>query len=126
MIIDKSIIKKLQNDYRREFPKELIHYLMVTYKEEPFPYEYSEQDLYNKIKREITSYYAGTLDVIVKSPYKRLEEECDQWRDACICEEVKSRELNEYISELENLLLQQGIITEQMKKRFKVETRICL
>jgi hypothetical protein len=59
------MLKGLQKAYRKEFPSELIHYLRITYGEEPFPYEYSEQDLYAQIQRDIDAYYAGKLEITV-------------------------------------------------------------
>lgn len=66
MTLTKTVLKSLQKAYRKEFPRELIHYLRITYGEEPFPYEYTEQDLYTQIKRDIDSYYAGKLAITVR------------------------------------------------------------
>lgn len=65
MILTKTVLESLQKAYRREFPRELTHYLRITYGEEPFPYEYSEQDLYTQIERDIEYYYAGKLVITV-------------------------------------------------------------
>lgn len=65
MILTKTVLKGLQKAYRKEFPRELIHYLRITYGEEPFPYEYSEQDLYANSQRDIDDYYAGKLLITV-------------------------------------------------------------
>lgn len=126
MTINRTIIKGFQNTYRRLFPKDLVHYLMVTYGEEPFPYEFSEQDLYKNIQRDIDGYYAGELHVYVKSPYKRLQRERDQWRKACIDAEVANERQQSYIQKLESLLMKQGIITDRMKARLGEEERAFL
>lgn len=65
MTLTKTILKGLQKAYRKEFPRELIHYLRITYEEEPFPYEYTEQDLYANIQRDIDAYYAEKLVITV-------------------------------------------------------------
>lgn len=99
---------------------------MITYGEEPLPYEYSEQDLYANIQRDIDGYYAGKLGITVKSPYKRLKEECHHWREAYMTETQVNEELRAYIMNLENLLLKQGIITDRMKVRFEEEKSLFL
>lgn len=68
MTINNEIIKGLENAYRKAIPAGLRMYLIAKYAEEPFPYEYSEQDLYMNIRKDINRYEAGELDVTVKSP----------------------------------------------------------
>lgn len=124
MTINKAIIKCMENYTRKIFPKDLVHYLMVTYTEEPFPYEYSEQDLYSNIERDVHAYYTQKLDTTVKSSYKWLKEERDSWRSACIELERANEKSNAYIRELENLLAEHSILTEQMKARYEEEKLI--
>jgi hypothetical protein len=38
------------------FPDDLKRYLLVKYAQEPFPYEFSEQDLYTNIRQDICNY----------------------------------------------------------------------
>lgn len=70
MTINNAIIKELENIYRKVIPADLRRYLLAEYAEEPFPYEYSEQDLYTNIRKDIRRYEAGELDVTVKSPFE--------------------------------------------------------
>jgi len=63
MTFSRTMLEGLQKAYRKEFPRQLIHYLKITYGEEPFPYQYSEQDLYTHIQRDIDAYYAGKLEI---------------------------------------------------------------
>jgi len=51
--------------------KSLETYLMATYEEDPFPYEWSEQDLYEQIRKLIIQYEDGMLDVNVPEPQER-------------------------------------------------------
>jgi hypothetical protein len=51
--------------------KPLEEYLLATYEEEPFPYEWSEQDLYEQIRKLILQYNQGKLDVTVPSAEER-------------------------------------------------------
>lgn len=69
MTINEAIIKELENIYRKSVPADLRRYLLTEYAEEPFPYEYSEQDLYASIRKDIRRYETGKLDVTVKSPF---------------------------------------------------------
>ncbi|AFM41527.1 hypothetical protein Desaci_2592 [Desulfosporosinus acidiphilus SJ4] len=122
MIINKTVIRDLEHKFRRSFPADLKKYLLVNYANEPFPYEFTEQDLYANIQKDIHDYEAGTLDVTVKSPSERWAEEREYLQDLCI---EKFREiciLKEYISELEHKLLEHGLEPSQMvKQRVKYE-----
>ena len=59
MTINKKMIKELEATYRKHFPDELKQYLLVQYGQEPFPFEFSEQDLYANINLAICAYEAG-------------------------------------------------------------------
>lgn len=101
MTINKKIIKQIEQIYRRSLPDEFKRYLLVKYKQEPFPYEYSEQDLYANIENDIRAYEAGELDLTVKKPSVLWQEEREylQGLYAEECHEVRS--LEEYINKLE-------------------------
>jgi len=45
MTINKTIIRELETIYKKSIPDDLKKYLLVKYEQEPFPYEFSEQDL---------------------------------------------------------------------------------
>lgn len=92
MLINKTIIKELEHTYRRSFPDDLKRYLLVKYIEEPFPYEYSEEDLYTNIQRDIRAYESGELDVTVKKPSQRWQEEREYLQNLYI---AKSHELHD-------------------------------
>lgn len=68
MIINKRIIRELEHNYRMLFPKELKQYLLMTYGEEPWPYEYSEQDLYTNIQKDLDAFQSDRLDTTIKNP----------------------------------------------------------
>lgn len=75
MTINETIIKEFEDTYRKQLPDDLKRYLFVKYAEEPFPYEFSEQDLYTNIQHDIAAYEAGDLNVTVKSPFECWQEE---------------------------------------------------
>jgi len=117
MTINKTVIRKLEHTYRRSFPDDLKRYLLVKYAEEPFPYEFSEQDLYTNILQDIRDYEAGELDVTVKSPSERWQEEREYLKNLYIEKSCEARDLKEYIAELEHMLSDHGLESFRMAKR---------
>jgi len=117
MTINKEFIKELEDTYRKLLPDKLKRYLLVKYCEEPFPYEYSEQDLCMNIERDIQAYEAGKLDVAVKSPSERWQEEREYLQNLCIEKACEAHELAEYILELERMLSAHGLESSKIAKR---------
>jgi len=117
MIINKTVIRKLEHTYMRSFPDDLKRYLLVKYAEEPFPYVFSEQDLYTNIQQDIRNYEAGELDVTVKSPTERWQEDREYLQSLYIEKSSEVRELEEYVAELENMLSEHGLESSRMAKR---------
>jgi hypothetical protein len=89
----------------------------LKYAEEPFPYEFSEQDLYTNIRRDISAYEAGELDTAVKSPSVRWLEEHEYLQQLYIEKSCEACDLEEYVTELENMLLEHGLESSRMAKR---------
>ncbi|MBT9148157.1 MAG: hypothetical protein DDT32_01927 [Syntrophomonadaceae bacterium] len=114
MTIDKAIMKYLEDTYRMRLPDELKRYPRVKYSQEPFPHEYSEQDLYTNIHRDIQAYEAGKLDVTVKSSSDQWQEEREYLHNLYIEKACEVRELSEYVAELERMLLDHGLESPQM------------
>ena len=117
MTISKTTIKEIEHTYRRPLPDDLKQYLLVKYAEEPFPYEFSEQDLHSNILHDICDYEAGKLDVTVKSPSVRWREEREYLRNIYIEKAHEVHEREEYISELEYMLTEQGLESSRMAER---------
>lgn len=117
MTINKRAIQELEHNYRMVFPGELKKYLLVTYGEEPWPNEYSEQDLYTNIRNDIDAFQSGRLDTTIKSQSEAWQEERDYLRKLYIEKCCESREQQEYINELEGLLSKYGIESDQMMAR---------
>lgn len=51
--------------------KPLQTYLLATYEEDPFPNEWSEQDLYEQTRKLIFQYEKGELDITIPSRQER-------------------------------------------------------
>ena len=77
MTISKEVIQNIEKGGRIIISDDLKQYLIATYSDDPFPHEYSEQDLYTNIYRDIHAYETGKLDVTTKSPSERRQQECE-------------------------------------------------
>lgn len=114
MILDRTMIKELEQTYRKSIPADLQKYLLSKYAEEPFPYEFSEQDLYANIQRDISDYEAGKLDTVVKSPSLRWSEEREYLKALYIEKSREVCELEKYVVELEQILSEHGLNLARM------------
>jgi len=61
MILTSKTIEKLEHIYRMYFSEGFKRYLLAKYGEEPFPYEFSEQDLYENIRHDIRDCENGNI-----------------------------------------------------------------
>ncbi len=104
MTINKKTIKKLEENYRKTFSDDFKQYLFQKYSEEPFPYEFSEQDFYTNIHNDINKYDAGELNIIIKSPSELWSEEREYLQNLYIDKCCELNDLENYITELENIL----------------------
>ena len=119
MTISKTIIRELERTYRRSFPGDLKRYLFVKYAEKPFPYEFTEQDIYTNIHHDIRSYEAGELDVTIKSPSERRHKECEYLQNLYIEKSCEARDLEKYIAELEHILSEHNLESPGMARDFQ-------
>lgn len=74
-----EIIRQWGSDH---VDKPLEHYLLATYEEEPFPYEWSEQDLYEQVRKLIFQYEQGILDISIPSPLERQKMRCEALKES--------------------------------------------
>ena len=97
-------IKFLNEMFRQwgdKIDKQLEAYLLATYEEEPFPHVWSEEDLYQQVRRLIYEYEQGILDVSVSSPLERYEALKESYME--LLREVNK--LHETISSVTDILL---------------------
>jgi len=116
MTINKTIIRELENIYKKSIPDDLKKYLLVKYEQEPFPYEFSEQDLYANIERDIRDYEADELDVIVKGSSERWLEEREYLQNLYIEKSRVVHDLEDYVAELEHILLEHNLESARMSE----------
>lgn len=115
MTINNRIIRNLETyTFQRTLPKELKVYLNDVYSEEPWPYEYSEQDLYTNIKQDINAYYAGKLDITIKTPLQKLELDNEYLRSLYGEAMTEIQDQSSYIDEIHELLWANGLEASRM------------
>lgn len=117
MTINTPTLRKLEHTYRRSFTADLRKYLLMKYAQEPFPYEFTEQDLHESIRRDIRDYDAGKLDVTVKSPSERWSEEREYLQELYFEKSREVHDLKDYIAELEHMLSAHGLESSRMAER---------
>lgn len=121
MTINKTIIRELENIYKKSIPDDLKKYLLVKYEQEPFPYEFSEQDLYTNIERDIRDYEADELDVTLKSSSERWSEEREYLQNLYIEKSRVAHDLEAYVAELEHILSEHSLESSRMSERQRIQ-----
>jgi len=110
MIITKAYLKKLQQRYQFEIDAPLARYLLAEYEVEPFPNEYSEQDLHEQIRKLVYQYQQGSLNVQIKAPKQRLQEKYKTLQDSHLILLRENAALNAELSHLKEILSQRGLM----------------
>lgn len=89
--------------------EELEAFLIEQYGEEPFLYEYTEQDLYEQIRKLVDEHLSGNLDIVEKGSLKKSHENytCLQQDYALAVEKISKRESDIYF--LKELLQRNNI-----------------
>jgi hypothetical protein len=109
MTINNKIINTIERySFERTFPVDLKRFLKDKYSEEPWPYEHSEQGLYENIRRDAADYFAGRLDVAIKTPIEKLEIENQYLRELYGDAMCEIREMRGFIDRVCALLLEHG------------------
>ncbi len=63
MTLTKIFLNKMFKQSGYKIDKQLESYLLAIYKEEPFPYEWTEQDLYEQTRKIVYQYNQGKLSL---------------------------------------------------------------
>ena len=73
MIMTKAILARLRNGCRWRVSTKLAGYLLDELGTEPYPYEFSEQDLLENAGRLVTAYNTGTFKIpSIRARYRKL------------------------------------------------------
>jgi hypothetical protein len=97
--------------------KPLEEYLLATYEEEPFPYEWSEQDLYEQIRKLILQYNQGKLDISIPSTEERQRLRYEALKDSYLELLSETNQLKEIIENTRRVL-EKGFRTSSAIERF--------
>ena len=82
MILTVRFLNEMFRIWGDKIDNPLEEYLLATYEEEPFPYEWSEQDLYEQIRKLILQYEQGELDITVPSVEERWKIRYESLKDS--------------------------------------------
>ena len=93
----------------------------MKYAEEPFPIEFSDQDLYTNIRHDIRDYEAGKLDITIKSPSELWLEEREYLQNLYIEKSHEAHELEDYVAELEHILSEYGLESSRISERQRIQ-----
>jgi hypothetical protein len=110
MTVDIAFIEHLRKRYGMNIPENLEAFLLEEYDEEPFPYEYSDQDLYEQIRKLVMNYHKGLVDVTLKGSELRLKQRFQSLKDEYIAAMYKIRTLEDEVKELKDMLLEHGVV----------------
>ncbi len=67
MIADKHLIERICQNYGLEPNNMFVEYVLQIYGREPFPHTWTEQDLFEQIRKLIMRYSSGDLQIRLKS-----------------------------------------------------------
>jgi DNA repair exonuclease SbcCD nuclease subunit len=98
--------------------KPLEKYLLAMYEEEPFPYEWDEQDLYEQIRKLIVQYNQGKLDIIIPSAEERQRTRYETLKESYIELLAETNRLKEIIN-ITKTVLDKGIHSPSATESFR-------
>lgn len=110
MTADIAFIDHLRKRYDMNIPESLEAFLLEEFGDEPFPHEYSEQDLYEQIRKMVMDYHKGLVDVTLKGPELRFKQQFETLKDEYIAAMYKIRDLEDEVKKLKGMLLERGVV----------------
>lgn len=97
MIMTKKWLHRLKSECHLEMNGAMEAYLLAEFEAEPFPHEWSEDDLYRLVHRILRDYKAGQLTVDIASPYDRLRGRYEDLQKHYIALACHARELSDIL-----------------------------
>ena len=105
MTLTRKFLNEIFRIWGDRIDKPLEAYLLATYEEEePFPYEWSEQDLYEQIRKLIFQYQHGELDIAIPSAEERQKIRYEALKDNYIELLRETIHLREIIQKTKNII----------------------
>ena len=107
----RKFIKINEEDiFRRKFPKKLCDYIFYELDGyDPWPYGFSEDEMYSQVQNIAASFFDGTLDTTMKEPLVLAEDHIHYLRDIYGDAMREQARLELRIQELEKELRKNGI-----------------
>ena len=118
MVVDITFIEHLRKTCQMSIPKDLEAFLLEEYCEEPFPNEYTEQDLYEQIRKLEMKYHNGLLDVRLKGSEQRLKEQYETLKEEYVTAMYKMNDLEAEVTKLKGMLFGQGINLARTEEKY--------
>ena len=84
MILTRKFLNEMFRIWGDRIDKPLEEYLLATYEEDPFPHEWSEQDLYEQVRKLIFQYQEGKLDIAIPTAEERQKIRYEALKDSYI------------------------------------------
>jgi|LGVF01.2.fsa_nt_gb hypothetical protein len=109
MVADKNIIKRVANYHKVMLEKDFEQFIYQEYGQDPFPYEYSEEDLYMQISKLVGDYKKGGFEFKLLTPMEKLIQENCIIKDICIENIREVNHLNEQLDELKEVIINNGL-----------------
>ena len=110
MTADKAFIEHLRRLCQMNIPEELEAFLLEEFGEEPFPYEYSEQDLHEQMRKLIMKYHNGQLDISLRGHENLLKQRHEELKDEYLDALSRIGSLENEIDRLKSLLTKHNVI----------------
>ncbi len=104
MTLTVKFLNEMFRQWGDRIDKLLEAYLLATYEEEPFPYQWSEQDLYEQIRKFIYQYEQGALDVSVPPKEERQRLRYESLQDSYLELQGETTQLRKLVSDAIALL----------------------
>jgi len=104
MTITVKFLNELFRIWGDSIDKPLEEYLLATYEEEPFPHEWTEEDLYNQVRNLIREYEQGNLDITIPSKEERVKIRYEDLKESYIELLYENSRLQNLIEDTQKLL----------------------
>jgi chromosomal replication initiation ATPase DnaA len=104
MTLTREFLNEMFRIWGDRIDKPFEAYLLVTYEEDPFPNEWSEQDLYEQIRKLIFQYEQGNLDIEIPSTEERQKVRYEALKDSYLELLDETSHLREIIEDTRRVL----------------------
>lgn len=104
MTLTNKFLNEMFRQWGDRIDKPLGTYLLATYEEDPFPNQWSEQDLYEQIRKLMLQYEQGELDISIPSIEERQRLRYESLKDSYLELLIETNSLRETIQKIRNVV----------------------